>query len=210
MLIFGFLNFLIGGINFLIFTEKVYSVLLVSNNEKFNKSLISLCQNSKITPVEIVPSIATAKRAVLVKNYDIVIINTPLPDEFGANFAIDVCNGKQTVALLIIKSELYEEITAKVTDFGVFTLAKPTSSILVQNAVNWMLSCRERLRRIDNKTLSIEEKMEEIRLVNRAKWLLIENLKMSEKDAHRYIEKQSMDRCVSRKIIVEEIIKTYK
>ena len=123
---------------------------------------------------------------------------------------ITLCNGKQTVALLIIKSELYEEITAKVTDFGVFTLAKPTSSILVQNAVNWMLSCRERLRRIENKTLSIEEKMEEIRLVNRAKWLLIENLKMSEKDAHRYIEKQSMDRCVSRKIIVEEIIKTYK
>ena len=51
--------------------------------------------------------------------------------------------------------------------------------------------------------------MEEIRIVNRAKWLLIDSLKMSEPDAHRYIEKQAMDRCVSKKEIAESIIKTY-
>ena len=56
---------------------------------------------------------------------------------------------------------------------------------------------------------SIEEKMEEIRLVNRAKWLLIENLKMTESDAHHYIEKQAMDRCSSKKEIALGIIKTY-
>ena len=54
-----------------------------------------------------------------------------------------------------------------------------------------------------------EEKMKEIRLVNRAKWVLIDELKMSEADAHRYIEKQAMDRCVSRREIAEEIISTY-
>jgi len=51
--------------------------------------------------------------------------------------------------------------------------------------------------------------MNEIRLVNRAKWLLISELKMTEPDAHRYIEKQAMDRCVSKRRIAEEIIKTY-
>ena len=51
--------------------------------------------------------------------------------------------------------------------------------------------------------------MNEIRIVNRAKWLLISELKMTEPDAHRYIEKQAMDACVSRKQIAEEIIKTY-
>ncbi|MBQ8385045.1 MAG: ANTAR domain-containing protein [Spirochaetaceae bacterium] len=48
-----------------------------------------------------------------------------------------------------------------------------------------------------------------MRLVNKAKWLLISELKMSEPDAHRYVEKQAMDRCVSRRFIAEEIIKTY-
>ena len=51
--------------------------------------------------------------------------------------------------------------------------------------------------------------MNEIRIVNRAKWLLIGELKMTEPDAHRYIEKQAMDRCVSRCQIAEEIIRTY-
>ena len=56
---------------------------------------------------------------------------------------------------------------------------------------------------------TVEEKMEEIRLVNRAKWLLIECLSMSEAEAHRYIEKQAMDRCVTRREIARGIIQTY-
>ncbi len=51
--------------------------------------------------------------------------------------------------------------------------------------------------------------MDEIRLVNRAKWLLISELHMSEPEAHRYIEKQAMDLCVRRRNVAEEIIKTY-
>ena len=65
------------------------------------------------------------------------------------------------------------------------------------------------MRKSEKKALSIEEKMEEIRIVNRAKWLLISELKMDEQGSHRYIEKQAMDRCASKKVIAEEIIKTY-
>ena len=49
-------------------------------------------------------------------------------------------------------------------------------------------SSRERLRQLEKKSLSIEEKMAEIRLVNKAKWFLISELSMSEPEAHRYIE----------------------
>ena len=62
---------------------------------------------------------------------------------------------------------------------------------------------------MEQKTASIEEKMEEIRLVNRAKWLLIEQLRMTESEAHRYIEKQAMDRCVTKRSIAENIISMY-
>ena len=51
--------------------------------------------------------------------------------------------------------------------------------------------------------------MQEIRIVNRAKWFLISELKMTENDAHRYLEKQAMDRCISKKAMAEEIIKIY-
>ena len=52
--------------------------------------------------------------------------------------------------------------------------------------------------------------MQEIRLVNQAKWLLIENRGMSEASAHRYIEKKAMDQCITRKTLAIMIIKQYK
>ena len=68
---------------------------------------------------------------------------------------------------------------------------------------------RERLRRMEQRAATVEEKMEEIRIVGRAKLLLIEKLKMTEPDAHRYIEKTAMDRCISKRAVAESIIKTY-
>ena len=69
---------------------------------------------------------------------------------------------------------------------------------------------RERLRGMEKKAVTLQEKMEEIRLVNRAKWLLIEELKMTEQEAHRYIEKRAMDRCVTRRAVAEQILSTYQ
>ena len=72
-----------------------------------------------------------------------------------------------------------------------------------------MAAARERLRQFQKKAVNVEEKMAEIRLVNRAKCLLIEKRGMTEAEAHRHIEKQSMDRCTSKKEIATEILKTY-
>ena len=51
--------------------------------------------------------------------------------------------------------------------------------------------------------------MKEIRLINRAKWLLIKELKMDEPQAHRYIEKQAMDQCITKREVAETLIKMY-
>lgn len=189
--------------------ERVYSVLIVSAAESLNSALSALLPEAKYSPVRFVSSISAAKRAYTERAFDYVLINSPLPDDIGTRFAIDTSNEKETVVLLMVRSELHAEIYDKVAEHGVFTLAKPTSKLTLLTALNWMSSARERLRRSEKKTLSIEEKMEEIRIVNRAKWLLISELKMDEQGAHRYIEKQAMDRCVSKRAVAEEIIKTY-
>ena len=80
---------------------------------------------------------------------------------------------------------------------------------MLLQAIDWMGTTRQRLERLEKKTLSIEEKMQEIRLVNRAKWLLIDRMGLSEADAHRLIEKQAMDSCTTRRAIAESILKTY-
>ena len=59
---------------------------------------------------------------------------------------------------------------------------------------------------MEKKRLSLEEKMEELRVVSKAKILLVERKHMSEDEAHRYIGKCAMNRGVSRRKIAEEIL----
>lgn len=190
--------------------ERLYSILTVSSAEKFNTSLKELLDKNRFSPVSFAFDVAGARRLLVERNFDIVIINAPLPDEFGTRLALDICDSSGSGVLLLVKAEHYPDINARVSPYGVLTLSKPTGTQAVMQSLALLCSTRERLRKMEQKAASFEEKMEEIRIVNRAKWLLIEQLKMTESEAHRYIEKQAMDRCVTRKMIAESILSTYK
>lgn len=192
----------------MVFRERVYSVLLVSAAEKFNSSLSSLLPETDFWPVRIVKNAGAARRELLERSYDLVLINTPLPDDFGTKLAIDAAEENSNETLLFVKNDLYNEIYDKVIDFGVLVLPKPLSGQMVSQSLRLMCASRERLRRMEKKAASIEEKMEEIRLVNRAKWLLIDKRGMTEEEAHRYIVKQAMDRCITRRELAEKLIQT--
>jgi len=190
--------------------ERVFSVLIVSASDKLNSSLRELLPESHYDTVTVAGSVNEAQRILQERSYDIVIINAPLPDDFGRKFAIDVCTTHNSAVAILVRSEMYEEIYEKVYPHGVFALRKPTSTTIMLQALDWLRSARERLCKLEKQTVSLEEKMAEIRLVNHAKWTLIEALNMTEADAHRYIEKQAMDRCVTKGEIARSILNTYK
>lgn len=190
--------------------ERVYSVLIVSASEKFMTSLAPLLPETNFSPVTFANGFSSAKKILLERHYDLLIINTPLIDDFGTKLAIDASNEKGVATLLLVKRELYDETYSKVFRFGVFTLSKPTTPQSFQQALDWLCAMREKLRKFEKTISSVEDKMQEIRLVNRAKWILIDVLKMTEEDAHYYIEKQAMDRCMSKAEIAKNIINTYK
>ncbi len=186
-----------------------YRVLLVSSSEKLTASLSALLPEGLFSPVTVKTDVSGARRFLAENTVDIVIISAPLPDDFGTRLALDVCADSTAGVLLLVKAEQFSDVSARVSPFGILTLSKPTAPQLFSQSLLLLCGTRERLRRMEQKTASLEEKMEEIRLVNRAKWLLIEQLKMTESEAHRYIEKQAMDRCVTRRAIAENILATY-
>ncbi len=189
--------------------ERVYSVLVVSCAEKYNTALLDMLPGSKYGPVKVASSVSEAKRAFSEYAYDFIIINSPLPDDPGTRFAADCCRSGGSVALLLLKSDVLEQTYFRAVSHGVFTLRKPTSKTTVLLALDWMTAARERLRVLEDKGRSVEERMEEIRTVNRAKLLLISELKMTEPEAHRYIEKKAMDACISKSAAARGIIAMY-
>lgn len=108
-----------GGRDNLTLKETIYSVLVVSSSEKFNAALPVLLSDIKYSPLHIVSSVNAAKRNLSERAYDYVIINSPLPDDVGAELAIEACDSRETVVLLLARAEYHDEIYIKVSEHGV-------------------------------------------------------------------------------------------
>lgn len=187
--------------------ECVYRVLLVSASEPFNRSLRALLPEGMFSPVVTVGSEGAARRLLLERRFDLLLINAPLPDAMGTRLAHTAAESDMGI-LLFVKGEQYDGVSLEMLRHGVLTLAKPATQHAVTQALRLLCASRERLRRMEKRTETLERKMEEVRLVSRAKWVLIARYAMTEEEAHRYIEKQAMDRCITKRELAEEILST--
>ncbi len=190
-------------------TEKrKYRVLVADSGDKIYDYISQSLPRGDYDPILRAGDAGEARRMLLNAPVDIVIINTPLKDDFGTELALDLADGSAGV-LLLVKNELYDQICYKVEDSGVLTLGKPTSRQGFYSAVKLLTAMTARLSRLEKANHTLQEKMADIRVVNRAKWLLIEHHHMKEQDAHYFIEKQAMDTRLSRREVAENIIRSY-
>lgn len=124
------------------FTERRYSVLLVSSSPKFNESMLALLPESRFYPVAAVSDVSSARRRLLESKYDIVIINAPLPDDFGTRLALYICENSGAGVLLLVKAEHYPDINGRVSPFGVLVLPKPATSQAVSQSLQLLCGTR--------------------------------------------------------------------
>lgn len=188
--------------------KKKYRVLLAGSGDKIFDYISEILPRSGYEPILRAGDAGEVRRMLLDSPVDIVIINTPLSDDFGVELALDLAESSMGV-LLLVKNELYDQVCYKTEDSGVLTLGKPMTRQGFYSAVKLLTAMTARLSKMEKANRTLQEKMADIRVVNRAKWLLIECLSMSEAEAHRYIEKQAMDRCITRREIARGIIQTY-
>lgn len=190
------------------YAERHYRVLLVSVGDKFINEINNLLQGDQYQR-DCSHSASDARCKLLENPYDIVIVNAPLSDEFGSRLCIDASRNNGTVAVIFASNDTYDEIYDKVSVQGVFVVRKPTSRNLVSQALSLSVCARERLRTLENKAVKAESKVDEIRIVNKAKWMLIDHEGLSEADAHRYVEKSAMDAGITKKLAAQLIIDKY-
>jgi len=194
----------------MVFQSDTYGVLVVSASEKLNTAVRSMLPPSDFWPVSSTRSISGAKRLMLEKPCDIVIIDSPLTDGNGVQYSIDLCSGSEAGVLLMVRSEIYEEVYCKALPSGVAVLSKPVSAAVLQNSIRFLCAMRERLRSAGKAQVTVEDKMKELRLINKAKWLLIESGHMTEDDAHRYIGRRAMEQRISRVEVAEAVIRAHE
>ena len=181
-------------------------VLLVSSSEKGRDGLAALLREASITQIHMAGSGSQARRFLIQGQASVVVINTPLSDEFGESFALFATEQTSASVIMLVKNEQADEVAHQVENEGILVVEKPMSKALFFQAVKLSLAAQRRTMGLKSENDRLQKKIMEIRLVDRAKCLLIENKGMTETEAHRYVEKQAMDLRITRREVAERIL----
>ena len=151
-----------------------------------------------------------ARRLLVERIFDLCIINSPLIDEFGDEFAKDIVSSSIGQVIIVVRNDIYDEISEKVEEYGIITIAKPMNRTIFWSVLKIANATYNKIYKLKKENNKLLQKIEDIKMIDRAKCILIQYLNMTESEAHRYIEKQAMDMRTTRKTIAEGILRTYE
>jgi response regulator NasT len=184
--------------------------LIVSAGEKTVQRLSELVSSRPPISVLAAADGSSARRMVSENDVAVVIINAPLPDENAIRLATDIVEHSAVGLLLLVKSSLADAVSSRVEPYGVFVVEKPIQRTFFMRALSLAHASAGRLRGNRLETVRLQDKISELQLVNRAKCALIQYLRLTEAQAHRYIEKQAMDCRITKREVALGILHTYE
>ena len=139
----------------------------------------------------------------------LAVINTPLPDEFGRELALQfAANG--TDVILLAAGPQADKLAAGLEKQGVFVLAKPLSRQSAAFALRLIHTARARLDKLEEHNKKLTKKLDEMRVLSRAKCALVRYCDMTEEQAHHALEQRAMDARVPLKEVALQVLKTYE
>lgn len=148
---------------------------------------------------------AEAVRLALELKPNLVLMDIKMPGTDGLQAAEILAEHKVPVVLLTAFSS--PELVERASEAGVYSyVVKPFNPSNLIPALRIALSLHERMASASNEVDEITEKLETRKLVDRAKGLLTEKMKLNEPEAFRWIQKASMDRRLSMKQVAQTVI----
>ncbi len=189
---------------------RIQQVLIISSADSATEVLTDLVRSAGFSSISVIKSGGEARRSLAGLDCELILINAPLSDEIGDELALFASEVSTAGVLLLIKNAFADDVAAKVEDAGVLVVGKPILRPFFFQAAKLASTSHKRILGLKHENDRLQDKIMEIRLVDRAKCILIQYLDMSEKEAHRHIEKLAMDKRKTRREIAESILHSYE
>ncbi len=185
-------------------------ILIVSSSNKSKELLSNIAKESGGYEVLAVENGFKCREIIKEINFDLIIINSPLRDDYGENLSLFINDNTNASIILIVKDNTSQENIYNLESKGICIVEKPLNKLMLINVINSYIICRRQFNPIVNENEKLKEKINDIRLIDRAKLTLIQYLKMSEEESHKYIEKQAMDLRITKVDVAKNILKIYE
>ena len=122
---------------------------------------------------------------------------------------VRLAEGSEAVFFVLVRPGTYEAVWRFVQAAGICVMSWPAPQEVFRQTLRNLLLLKKSLRAMQEKTDQLQSQLQDMKRIQKAKSLLMNQLGMSEADAHRWIEKAAMDRCVKKREIAETIIRMY-
>ncbi|MGI6109718.1 MAG: ANTAR domain-containing response regulator, partial [Eubacteriaceae bacterium] len=165
------------------------SALIISKKKEAAQSIAQILRPFKIDKADITDSASDARRRIQQIDYTLVIINSPLYHELGADLALDILDRDGPDVILIVRRDQLPAAEQKLAEAPCFVVTTPINKVLMIRDIRFMLNARDKRERLEKQNKKLAVKMEDLKLQYRAKLMLMGHLDMTEEEAHRYIQK---------------------
>lgn len=149
-------------------------------------------------------------RGVDISKFDSVIISTPLSDEFGLDLVADIAKDAKNGVVVLAKREIADEVQKKIRFTGAFVLPRPFNKALLIQTIKLAEIAHIGMAKLEEENRQLTQQLSDMKIVNRAKSMLMQYLNLTEEQAHRHIQKQAMDLRKTQRAVAEDILKTYQ
>ncbi|HHY28407.1 MAG TPA: ANTAR domain-containing protein [Desulfitobacterium dehalogenans] len=185
------------------------NVLIVCGKSEVAGSIENTLIKEGYHPVNCAHSANEARRQFFFAQPDLIIVSTPLPDEQGVDLVFDAHEKTSAGIIVMARPEQVSHMQDALESTGAMILPKPINRLTLIQSARFALSVRNSMYQLRSERDHLKKRMDERKIIEQAKWLLVEKLNMSEPEAFRHIQKKAMDLRLPQLQVAEEIIKDY-
>ena len=183
------------------------NVLIVSSSSKAAQIISDFMKESFGCNIRTADSAGQARTIISGdKSWEMVMISIPLSDESGIDLAETVVSSTAASCMVFVKAEVYEKVCQRLDKSDIIVVSRPFSRQTLYQIVRAADTALRRTWSLYEETVRLEKKIDEIKLIDKAKFTLMQYRNMTEEEAHSYLEQYAMKHRKKKTIAASEII----
>ncbi len=186
------------------------NIFLISSQENLAKTLKTILIPAGYKIAGESPGGINALRLIRALSLDLIILDADLRNISALELA-KIISADKIAPLLLLTSSCPAEMISRAENTWIFAFAlKPITPANLLPAVQSALTAFSHFSQIEKKVNRLEKTLENRKIIEQAKGLLMENLHVNETDAYNKLRQQSMNKGVPLAKIAKAVILLYK
>lgn len=181
-------------------------IIIAFGNDSQSIKIKNLLTENGYTVIDLVKDGQECLRKARLLKPDLVILDFDLPLFTGYDVAKVLSEDKISSTLLIVNDNQKSLINEHRDRWDCTSLIKPINRSALISTVELIITNNKKIRLLQNEIQELKESLEVRKLVEKAKGILMTKQGLSEQEAFRKIQRQSMDKGIPMKEVAKAII----